>query len=224
MRSMQILAVITTVVLASTAASGAEAHRAGKSPVRAAGHVVGGVVAEPGCDAGVECGECCSGCGGCSIGLIPAVVHGIDCLLNKIFCSHRCDPCGGPVACMPSQRFYPSNGCDDGCTGRPLVLPKAPDPFIEDPVPAPLTKTELRSYRLWDMQQPARYQTLRRGSGEYSIYSGANATPRPLSIPKAEPLKTSTNSTRTLARGTASVRTASDESRESTVPQNPLRK
>lgn len=98
-------------VLATTLMLAPLAVAWGQSPYRSARHVghMGGCDS-CGCDVpcAAPCGDCCDPC---CVPLIPAVLHGIDNALQRIFRCHCYTPCGCGLNCWDCA------GCSGGCDG-----------------------------------------------------------------------------------------------------------
>ena len=67
-----------------------------------------GGIAQKGCSSGS-----CGGCGSCSICLpriLPALVHGIDAVLNKVFACHGCGSSKGGCGCATQKGHFAQKG------------------------------------------------------------------------------------------------------------------
>jgi len=225
MNSRHIPLSLLAVALAFSATGQAQTLKVSKAKVRPAGYSTVGAFAEPGCcDTAPGCGECCPTCGPCCPRVIPAILRGIDCVLNKIFCCHCCDGCGvdpccGADLCQPLS-YRAHAGCCDAPGGSPVMAPQPSDPFIEDAVEAPVTRMDPRLYRR-GTTTPRTYGTIRKGRGEFSIYS--NGVPRPLPVHEASPLKSSQTAKSAPNGRSSAVRATSNDNRDMVIPANPLR-
>jgi hypothetical protein len=219
MSSWQTTLCLFAVFAMSAAMARADTKGSNKSKVPPAGHSTVERVVESGCAESPARDECCTCCVPRCPRVIPAIVQGIDCLLNRIFCCPAyADPgCTSGPCTVPSYRNHGS-GCCDAPGGGPVMAPRAPDPFVDDPAGAPVTRMDRRG----GMPQPLSYQTLGRGKGESSVVT--NGVPRTLAVPQAAPLKSGRAAvTQSLGRNQA-VRTTSTDSSGAYVPANPLRR
>ena len=188
------------------------------------------------------------GCGSCSICLprvLPAVLHGIDNLLNKLFCCSSCGVskgcgCGAPMIARkgsiqkgPLQKGIAQKGSSCGCGsshGAGSVPP--PNPFVDDELQAPpAPDAEARRQRLWNLPKQVSNRAgitttsrARTTTASRSIVKTASAKsePRTLSVRVAQPISKK-REVKTVTRPAPVVKTSSQTSAGLPIPQNPLR-
>jgi len=188
-------------------------------------------------------GVACGGCGSCSIcvpRVLPALINGIDHVLNTVFC---CDSCsyskGGhgvhQKGCSVCQKghvvqkghiapkgiyqkggvFQKSSGC--GCGSD--ALPVAPsNPFEDDLQPPPIPEAESTTYNQWHHPKPIVRSTSHR---ELRVTTQQDE-PRAISVETAEPISKKVHAKPIVARSNV-VRTSNVTSTGLIIPKNPLR-
>ncbi|MBP89071.1 MAG: hypothetical protein CMJ64_20540 [Planctomycetaceae bacterium] len=193
------------------------------------GHVFQkGHIAQKGCGSKGGCGLCSL----CIPNVIPAVLHGIDSLLNKIFCCSSCGAtkgcgCGAPLVAQKgnAQKGVSQKGSSCGCgksygTGR--VAP--PNPFVDDELQAPpVPDSEARNQRLWDLPRQVSSRA-RTTTSTRSIVktSSAKSEPRAFSVQVAQPIAKK-RERKSLAAPAPVIKTSNQTSSGLRIPKNPLR-
>lgn len=176
------------------------------------------------------CGSSKGGsCGSCSICLprvLPALIHGIDTVLNKVFC---CNTCGAPKGCgCATQKGHvhqkghiaqkgSSCGCGDSHQGPS-------NPFIDDLQPPPVLELES------DARVVPRREVARPVSGTVerptrSVIKTASATsgePRTLPAELVSPAEL-LREVRVAKPASSVIRTSATTTSGMSVPSNPLR-
>lgn len=241
MRAILMSGAVLAMVIATSATGWAGSP---KSLLRPVGHIVQkghvaqkGHVVQKGKVVETPC-QTCDACGPvygtrvhcCLPPILPAIARGIDCILTKVLCHHRCAPmeCDvcAPKTCGPilpgllwSKRFHHAKGCNDCCDGSAGSIENLPDPFLDDPELPDMTNRDRRLYDLWNMPAPARPARTAARS-QPTEREPTRAVPASFSVLKAKPIELKQEKESAPVRRT--IRSASSD-REIEIPTNPLR-
>lgn len=214
------------------------AHVVQKGSIVQNGHVhQKGTVVQKGGFAQKGCGSSkCGGCDSCSICLprvLPALLHGIDTVLNKVFCCHSCGSSKG-CGCATQKGHIAQKGHivqkghisqKGGSCSCGSSHPAPSNPFIDDLQPPPVLDSDADA-RVAPRREVARPVSNSVERPTRSVIKTASATsrePRALPAELVSPVEQIRGARTTMQATPNVIRTSATTTSGLVVPVNPLR-